>query len=199
MATNAIADSINLLNEMLAPLMPPGVTGLEFLSVFLVIYAIIFLLMERIKFLKDNRGARLLLSLAIAYFTATSTFSTILITKMFPYLGMVTVGLLMFIIIGAFMSKNEEGFYNLSGNLRFLIVIVAIGVIVILTWTSMAGELNLSGFSMPRITGVDWGSVIIIGIFIFIIMLIFMSGRKEKKEGGSKKILEGLRRIGENF
>ncbi len=181
MTTNVIANSINLINEMMTPLMPPGVTGIEFLSVFLVIYSIIFLILERVHLFKDNRGARLILALAIAYFTATSAFSTILITKMFPYLGMVTVALLVFIVIGGFLSKKEEGFYGMP--LRPLIVVGAIGAVIILTWLSVAGELNLTGIQMPRITGVDWGSVIILGIFIFVILLIFMTGRQKKSSG----------------
>ncbi len=201
MSVNAIASTIETVNKALEPLTPPGVSGMEFVTVFLVIYAIVFLVLERIKFLKDNRGARLMLALAVAYFTASSAFATILISKLFPHLGMVTVALLMFLIIGGVLSKDEEGFYNVGGWLRLLIALGAIGAVIIFTWISVAGEISLKGLAIPEITGIDWGSLIMFGIFIFVIILIFVSGPKEKKgkESFLKKLGELFMKAGEKY
>lgn len=179
--TTIIADAITIIDSMLAPVVPAGVTGIQFISVFLIVYAITFLLLSNIHFLKDNKSAQLLLALVIAFFTASSAFSVILITKLFPNLGMVTIIIISFLVVMALIPEEKRGF-----TLGPLLTLAGIGLVAYLTWTSMAGTLSLEGLGLPTLTRNEIYGIIFILIFLSFILLIYLAGGKKKEIKGEK-------------
>src|SRR4030042_207758 len=173
--TTILADAINMIDVMLAPVAPAGVTGVQFISVFIIVYAIVFLLVSNIDFLTKNKAAQLILALVIAFFTASSAFSVILITKLFPNLGVVTMIMIAFLVVMAMIPQKTRKF-----TLGPLLTIAGIGLVAYLTWTSMAGTLNIEGLTMPELTKNEWYGIVFILIFLTVILLIFLAGGKGK-------------------
>lgn len=179
--TTILADAITMIDNTLAPITPAGVTGIEFISVFLIVYAITILLLSNIHFLKENRPAQLILALVIAFFTASSAFSVILITKLFPNVGAVTIIIISFLVVMALIPEEKRGF-----TLGPLLTIAGIGLVAYFTWTSMAGTLSLEGLNLPTLTRNEVYGIIFIAIFIGFILLIFLAGGKSKGIKGKK-------------
>ena len=76
-----------------------------------------------------------------------------------------------------------------------LMTIVAIGLIIYGTWTSMGANINIAGLSMPQVTSTELYTIIFLLIFVGAIILIFFAGGK-KPEGGNdflKKLFKSLR------
>lgn len=187
--TTIFADMMMFINNLLGPIVPAGVTGVQFISVFLLVYAIIFLLTSQIHILKDNRMAAAMFALIIAFFTASSAFSVILITKLFPNVGMITMVMIAFLAVIAIIPK-EEG----VGKLTFgpLLTLAGIALVAYFTWTSMAGTISLEGLNIPELSKTEiYGMVFLLILFGFI-LLIYLSGRKPKGRQPSKHFLRDL-------
>jgi len=178
-----LAEALSFLDSMLAPITPAGVTGTQFITVFLLVYAIIFLMSSAVKIgpLKDNKAVRFILSIVVAYFTASSAFSVILITKLFPNLGVVTTALISFIIV-IWMVPTKKHRLTMAP----LLTIGGVIMIIYLTWTAMAGSFNIQGISLPQLSRTEWYGIIFLGIFGLIILAIFSTGKKGDKPGGPK-------------
>jgi hypothetical protein len=187
--TTIIADMMAFINNLLAPIVPAGVTGVQFISVFLLVYAIIFLLTSQIHILKDNRMAAVMFALVIAFFTASSAFSVLLITKLFPNVGMITMIMIGFLAVIAIIPK-EEG----VGKLTFgpLLTLAGIALVAYFTWTSMAGTISLEGLNLPELSKTEiYGIVFLLLLFGFI-LLIYLSGKKPRERQISKHFLRDL-------
>ena len=186
---SSILDSmLTMINSTLSPIMPPGVTGVQYLSVFFIIYAITFIMLSKITLLSKNKAAQLIIALSIAFFTAGSGFSVLLITKLFPNLGIVTMILLSFLVVLSILTPSDK-----LESIKWapLMTIAAIGLIVYGTWTSMGANINIAGLSMPQITSTEMYTIIFLLIFIGAIILVFFAGGK-KGEGEKKFTLEKL-------
>jgi len=187
---NVLSEFITRLNEFLAPITPAGVQGVEFIAVFLMIYALMFILLERTKLFGENRAVRLLIALAGAYFTASSAFSVLLISKLFPHIGIVTMMLLAFIIVLSMFNVH------FNDKVRNILLVLCIGFVVWGAWTATSSQLNFSGFTIPSFEGVDWYFIIFIIILLVILILIGTGGFGE---GGKKlNIIEKLSKLFES-
>lgn len=173
--TTIISDALAVLDATLAPVTPPGVTGTQFISVFLLVYAIIFLLIKQTKVFKDNKFAQLLFALVVAYFTASSGFAVLFMSELFPNLGIVTVMLLAFLIVISMVGTDKL-------KMGPLMVFLGVGMIAYFTWTAVAGTMNLDlNFTMPALGFTEWALIIFGLIFLFIVILIYFAG-----SGGGK-------------
>lgn len=189
--SNIIDNTLSMIDSTLAPIMPPGVTGAQYLSVFFIIYAITFIMLSKITLLSKNKAAQLIIALSIAFFTAGSGFSVLLITKLFPNLGIVTMIILSFLVVLSILTPKET-----LDNIKWapLMTIVAIGLIIYGTWTSMGNNINISGLSMPQVTTTEMYTIIFLLIFVGAIILIFFAGGKTPpKNDFMKKLFKTLR------
>ncbi len=170
-----------IIDTTLKPIIPSGVTGVQFTAVFLIVYAIILMVLRRVELLKGNKGAMLMMSLVIAYFTASSTFSVLLITKLFPNLGVVTIILISFIAVIGMVPTGKSKL-----TLSPLLIIFGILFVIISTWQGVAGSLNFDGLRIPSIDKNELYGLIFLGIFILIVLLMFSSGGGSKKDNAKK-------------
>ena len=51
---NFFEEALSFLNNITQPLAPPGVTGIQFVCVFLIVYAIIIMVVRRIHLFSNN-------------------------------------------------------------------------------------------------------------------------------------------------
>ncbi|MFA5406476.1 MAG: hypothetical protein WC307_03925 [Candidatus Nanoarchaeia archaeon] len=189
--TTILSDGFAMIDQMLAPIVPAGITGIQFISVFLIVYAITYLLLSKIHFLKENRAAQLMIALVIAYFTASSAMSVILITKLFPNLGMVTIVILSFLAVIALLMPKQEDKIPYAP----LIIIIAIGMIIWLTWTSVSGTLNIEGMNLPELSRSEWFGVIFLLIFVGVILLVYLTGKKGDTKSGFEKFIDAFKKL----
>lgn len=180
MNVNPLGELINRINEILSPIAPAGVSGIEFISVFFIVYALMFILLERTKLFGENRMARLLIALAGAYFTASSALSVIMISKIFPQLGVITIVILSFIIVYSIFGSTP------SIPFRNLLIIICIGLIIWAAWSATGSQINLNGLPLPQLELQDW--YLIIFIILFFVVLILIGVGFGGGEGGGKKI-----------
>jgi hypothetical protein len=183
--TTIFADMITFINDLLAPIVPAGVSGIQFLSVFLLVYAIIFLLTSQVSILKDNRMAAAMFAVIIAFFTASSGFSVLLITKLFPNLGVVTMVMIAFLAVIAIMPK-EKGTIGLT--LGPILTIAGIALVIYFTWIGMAGSINLEGLSLPELSQTEIYGLVFLLLLVGFIVLIYLTGSKPKERNIGERI-----------
>ena len=88
---------------------PSGVNPEFFWPSFILVFAIVYTLIEKANVFggtvegeSKKKGIYLIVALVLAYFTASSAFATLVISKMTPQLGMVLVAILAFLLIFGF-------------------------------------------------------------------------------------------------
>lgn len=185
-----IEDAIANIDNMLKPLAPAGVGGIAFAAVFLLIYGIIFAGLELVHFLGPNkRGLRAIISLVAAYFTSTSTFATVLISKVFPNLGIAVVGIAVFLIIVGLVFGSSRG--EEKKLVPYLIILGFIGFVVWNAWNDTAIQLTGEGLQLPNLGSQEWGLIIFVIIFLAIILIITGVGGGE----GDHSVFKGFKDI----
>ncbi len=186
--SSLLDQAINSLNNGLAPITPQGVNGVQFLSVFLITYSIIFIVLRRVNLFDKNKPAILMLSIIAAFFTASSTFSVILITKLFPSLGMVTAMLISFIAVIGLVPTGKK-------KITFAPLMVISGLILIIyfTWIGVSGSISINGLTMPKLTKDEYYSLVFGGVFLTFILLIYFSGDKKKDSKVGDKAIKALK------
>ena len=175
--------------EMIAPL---GVDPVYFWATALITFAIIFAAAQYLPFMKDNKAIALIIALVMAYFTASSAFVTIIVSKMFPNIGLVLMAILGLLLVVAFMAPKsfDKGFTGTK-----FIAIAAFIFIIWLTYTFAAPQLQAQGY----ITGPLGNAISEEDIAVVVIVLILVSlgamliGKKEgSEESGIKKVFGSL-------
>jgi hypothetical protein len=115
----------------------------------------------------------------MGYFAASSAFVTVIISKLFPSIGLVMMGILGLLLVVAFVTPKsfEQG---MAGGP--LIIIIAFVVIIYLTYTYAAPELQKRGFISDTlgttVTNQDMALIIAVVIVLGIVFAIVSSGRK---------------------
>lgn len=185
-----ISNAFTTLDTILAPITPAGVTGMQFLSVFLIVYAISILTLSRVHVLKDNKPSQLIIALFLAYFTSSSTFSVIFITKLFPGLGMVSMGIIAFLTILSMLTPGKE-----LQKIKWapIMVIIAMAFILLNVWSGMAESIQLQGILMPQLAQNEWFTLIFIGIFIGVILLVSFTGKGKGPENFGTRLIKMMR------
>lgn len=174
--TTLLSSSLALIDQFLAPIVPAGVTGVQFISVFLIVYALTHLMLSRVKILNNNRPSQLLLALIIAYFTASSGLAVVLITKLFPNLGIITVLIVSFLaVVGLLTQKDDDKILSLP-----IMTIIGIGLVVYLVWSSMGATIRDVGFGMPTLSMNEWFTIVFLLIFVGVILLVAFTGGEDK-------------------
>lgn len=151
---------------------PAGTSPEFFWPTFLLVFAVVYTLLEKTRIFGETgekKGTYLVIGLIISYFTASSAFATMIISKMTPQLGMILTAVLFFLLIFAFLMGGNHPFGDAS--LRYVMYFF---MIVGAAWLFFGTFLSLpagAGVSLPALTTFDVG-LIIIGVFILILFAI---------------------------
>lgn len=127
-----------------------------FWGVLFMSFAIIFVVIQKIHFFEDNRGAALIVSVIMAIFIAANSSAVSVITSMFPSLGVIILASLSILILVAIFvpgALGEEGkMWTLGiGAILAFLVLFFLGVFSSLGWdtsrlTEMKGLMSLVTF-----------------------------------------------------
>lgn len=127
-----------------------------FWGVLFMSFAIIFVVIQKIHFFEDNRGAALIVSIIMAIFIAANSSAVSVITAMFPSLGVIILASLSVLILiaifvpGALGEEGKMWTIGLGAVLAFLLLFF-LGVFSSLGWdpsklTEMKGLMSLITF-----------------------------------------------------
>lgn len=175
----AVTDVINSLFTGLEMFVPVGVTPLVFYSVFLLIFAIVNTTTRDLKILGDigDNRIRTVVSVAVAYFTATSAFATVLIANLFPNVGILLIFGIFAMVVTTFIAPNSGEAAPLRGMSKALMVIL-FGWMIWNAWS--VASLEVLGFS-PEIIEVnpqDWPQIILFVLIAIGFYYMFFGGRE---------------------
>ena len=170
-----IVEWLNAIWQGFAVLTPSGIQPEYFWSTFILIFALVYALLSKVSLFgqgMDNKGKGINVAIALvfAYFTASSAFATIIISKMAPSLGMLLVAVLSLVMVFAFLSGEGDFSQDKYKWVVGVITIIGFGYIL---WSAFSG---VPGTSNISISTEDWGALIAIGIILGILYYAFKGG-----------------------
>jgi hypothetical protein len=189
----AIAEGLSSAWQAASLIVPGGINPVAFYTVFIISFAVLFLLLEQIHLFtkaaepEKARGARLIIALILAYFIASSTIAVTVITKMFPNMGIAILAMLAFLLVVGMISP--EGYKKTS----VLVLLIALIFVFWSTWTSAVQELGTEVKVPIELTSQDWGIVIAVAIFVFIVYMLLSFGKPSESYGDKILKLFGLK------
>jgi len=131
--------------------------------------------MKKIKVLQGMAQAdkiSLLVALVIAYFTASSAFATVLVSKMMPNIGVIIVLVIAFLVVTSIFGGGNP----LTGG---LITLIMLGLMALVFWNSFVtayAEVFGVQVQLPEVAREDIFDLVIVGalIFLFLWLLGFL-------------------------
>lgn len=160
---NSITDVLNQWNSM-------GV--FSYVIPFLLVFAVVFAILEKTKILGENRSVLAIIALAIGLLSLQFDFVPTFFATIFPRFGIGISILIVFLIsLGLFMPKDKvEG--------SWMGYVVGIGVIIwaLTTWNWWGDEVGVGSWFNENF----WG-LIVLALIIFAVVMI----AKKPKSGSS--------------
>jgi hypothetical protein len=171
----AVLEALQQIFDAAATLAPPNSNPVFFFGTFLLAFAILFVALSKVPMFQDNKWkpAQLLIAIIIAYFAASSAFTTVLLAELFPNFAIVIVAILVFLILAGMV-----GFDLPFTNNKVLIVVflIAIGWLFLTTGMQFI-DLSGTGINVFEDWGIiDW--VLVGGILLALVYLL--PGAREK-------------------
>jgi hypothetical protein len=173
---------------MLQQVVPASVEPVLFYLTFILTLVIVFLVLQQVSFFQKSRGITFLAAVVIAYFTASSAFVTVLISKLFPNIGLAIMAIMGIMLVIVFLAPGslKEGFTGTP------IIVIAVFIITMwLTWTFAAPELAktgalsaISGASGFAINNEDAAVIIVAIVALMIFYFIFKTPNPENEGKG---------------
>ncbi len=178
--------------DLLAALSPLGVEPMLFWLTLLLSFGIIFLLLNLLPLFKDKKGIAAIVGLVMAYFVASSSFAVIVISRLFPSVGIIIMFLLGLLMLVAVISPKSIR----KGEFTAAPIIIVIGFLIALwlTYTAVAPELAAAGHISPRGVGISTEDIAAIFLIVIVLGVLWMVFRtpKVKEETGPEKMFKWL-------
>ncbi len=145
---------------------------------FLLIFAIVFAILQKTKILGDNRAIHAVIALSLGLLSIQFGFVSDFFRELFPKFGIgLAVFLVLVIMIGFFYTEGEDG--KIPGAVKWVGWFVGIGVVIwaIANWEywEMAGRFSIGQWFEENF----WPLIIFAGL-IALVVLIGSSGKIAK-------------------
>lgn len=170
-------------------LLPPQLAAfMPFTMVFLFMFSLAFAILRRLKLFKGNKNAAVIISLAIAWFVASSTFVIDFVETLMTQLGIFFIsGLFIIFAVFSFMPKLK-GF----GSWILVPVILIVLAIIFNSLSQTTGVTPMSPITVGEgevsVMGVHLSSENITLLIIAVIVLVFIGWAYQGGgEGGGKE------------
>lgn len=159
----------------------------DFFLPFILIFCLIFAILERIKMFGDNKKSiHMVIALAFALLAANSVYVREILHQFLPNVAFFMVVILAFILLISTMFGEAKFFQGTSGWLAVIIVSAFI------IWSLIAENVG-DFYQLPSmlswlgdITSQDLYTILFVGVFVVIIVM-FMKGDAKKPEKEEKK------------
>ena len=166
------ANIITILNSIT----PLGVEPVYFYSTFMLVLSLTYMLFYNlIPVFQKNKGVSFIAAIVFAYFAASSAFVTIIVSKLFPNVGLAIMAILGILLVVAFVTPKSFG--DKGTPAANLIMLCAVVFILYATYTYAAPELAAQGFISSdmgmNISAEDWSIIIILLVVGGIMYMVF--------------------------
>jgi hypothetical protein len=162
--------------RILNSITPVGVEPVYFYSTFMLVLSLTYMLFYNlIPVFQKNKGVSFIAAVVFAYFAASSAFVTIIVSKLFPNVGLAIMAILGILLVVAFVTPKS--FTDKGTPAANLIMLGAVIFIIFATYTYAAPELAAQGYISPNlgtnISSEDWAIIIIMIVVIGGLYMMF--------------------------
>ncbi|MDD5182269.1 MAG: hypothetical protein PHC66_03805 [Candidatus Nanoarchaeia archaeon] len=170
---SVITEVLSTVWDVLKAIVPSGVEPILFFTTFLITAVLVFSIVQLIEFFKTNRPLALISAVVIGYFTASSVFVTIMVSKLFPNIGLAIMAILGVMLVLVFLAPNK--FKDKGMGISIPIAIAVFAVIIWLTWVFAAPALESAGI-LSQIRGVTGFGITNEDVAVVIVALVIIGG-----------------------
>jgi hypothetical protein len=167
-----ITDFVQQIMDAFMGFSAPGIDPMLFFGTLFLIFAILWMALKKVKlFGTENDIVNGLIALIIAYFAASSSFTTVLLASIFPNFSIAVVAIIVFLIIIAVVSGDEAGFADKRVPYFITAVIILWFMYLTLNQIGAMPEIGISGgMFWESWDATDWFIVILLvgGIIYFL-------------------------------
>ena len=148
----------------------------DYLLPFLIIFAMVFGILTRVKIFEDNKAVNAIIALSVGLMSLQFGFVSVFFAELFPRFGIgITIILVLIIFLGLFMDPDSKGM-----TYAFL-AIAGIVVIVVLVSTAEAASWWYSSFWWSE----NISTILVLVFFLAVVGIII--GASSKDSRSSKK------------
>ena len=177
-----VLEAFQQLWDAAASIAPPNSNPVFFWGTLILAFSILYVAIDKVKQFEDKKWfpAKLVIALIIAYFAASSAFTTVLLAKMFPNFAIVVVAILVFMILAGLLG------FNIGGKLAWLVIAIGLWWVFVTTSSTFIDF----GTTINVFQGWELIDFVLIG-GIILVMIYFIPGAKDAVsgivKGGSKQ------------
>jgi hypothetical protein len=171
---STITDALNLWAEM-------GV--FSYVIPFLLIFAVVFAILQKTRLLGENKGIITIVSIAIGLLALIDDYVPVFFATIFPRFGIgLSVFLVLVILIGFFYQPTADG--TPVTAIKWIGWLTGIGVVIwaITSWGGWVG----SGYSIGGWLSEYFWSLLILGAVIAVIIVVAKSGNGNRAGGNNR-------------
>lgn len=133
---------------------------------FLLIFAVVYAILSKVEIFKENRGASILIAVAIGLLSLQLNFVSEFFQNVFPKFGIgLTFLLLALILAGAFLPGDDKG-----KNSYFSWIFFGLGAIIFLIISILA----LTDMTITNYWWNEFGALVIVGVVVIVAMIMVM-------------------------
>lgn len=161
-----------------------GMGVFEYLLPFLLIFTIIFAILEKLKILgKDKKNLNLMVALILGLLVVVQPEIVYLINSFLPKISLFILVVLMFLVVAGMFGANTEGWTRAP----FLIAII-VCILAIIWALSGNSYLGLPYWMRPSEQDKAW-----IILIVTVVLVISYVGGGPKQDSGIDKIVKGIK------
>jgi hypothetical protein len=175
MAESLILNTLNDIVAIANSFTPSGIGGITFWATFLLVFGIGYSVIGMVPALADKKkkAIRVVVSIVLAWFSATSPMVTSSVERVFPSVGVIVIGAAAFMLTVYFIFPNTKTAKDLT---TYILGPIAVGAILLITWGVITQwdtplfERNAEGIAIAgfQITHYDIAlGILVVGFLVF--------------------------------
>jgi len=146
---------------------------------FLLVFVLVFAILDRIKILgEDKRQINALVSLAIALIFVTFTKAVNIVNNLIPFLAVLAVIILVFLVLWGFIATGKEGLVVNKGIKIAGGIIIFITLVIAIIFATGANE-TIQGWLSGSSSSMLVSTVVFVVVIVGAIVVVLTTGKKD--------------------
>lgn len=156
----------------------------DYLLPFLIIFAMVFGILTKIKIFEDNKSVNAIIALSVGLMALQFGFVSVFFSEIFPRVGIgITIVLVVLVFLGLFMDPDK------GGSKWMMFGVGAVIVIVILVQTAEATSWWYSGWWWQD----NMGTILVLAAFVAVVGIIIGATSEPSSGQGNSPLERALR------